>query len=176
MGVQFFYMAKFTFEDKLWAVKEYENGSLSYRDIAKKLGTVHKTIQLWVNLYLEHGEDSLRKSYANYSAAFKMEVLKYMDDNWASLIDTAAKFNIPNPTTINNWRRAVETKGEEALLPKKKGRPPMTKERKKNNSTIQTNESLIQEIERLRMENAYLKKLNALVQEKEKLQQNSKRK
>nr|WP_255286800.1 MULTISPECIES: hypothetical protein [unclassified Bacillus (in: firmicutes)] len=37
----------------------------------------------------------------------------------------------------------------------------MTKERKKKDQTNQTNESLIQEIERLRMENAYLKKLNA---------------
>ncbi|MED3562544.1 IS3 family transposase, partial [Bacillus xiapuensis] len=155
-------MSKFTFEDKLWAVKEYEKGILSYRDIAKKLGTVHKTIQQWVNLYLEHGEESLRKSYTNYSAAFKMEVLKYMDDNWASLNETAAKFKIPNPSTINTWWRAVETEGEEALLPKKKGRPPMTKERKKNDMTNQTNEFLIQEVERLRMENAYPKKVECL--------------
>jgi transposase len=175
-GGAVFYMAKFTFEDKLWAVKEYEKGNLSYRDIAKKLGTVHKSIQKWVNLYMEHGEDSLRKSYTNYSAAFKMEVLKYMDDNWASLNDTAVKFKIPDPSTILSWRRAVETEGVEALLPKKKGRPPMTKQRKKNDPTNQTNESLIQEVERLRMENAYLKKLNALVREQEKLQQNSKRK
>lgn len=175
-GGAVFYMAKFTFEDKLWAVKEYEKGNLSYRDIAKKLGTVHKSIQKWVNLYVEHGEDSLRKSYTNYSATFKMEVLKYMDDNWASLNDTAVKFKIPDPSTILSWRRAVETGGQEALLPKKKGRPPMTKERKKNNPTDQTNESLIQEVERLRMENAYLKKLNALVQEQKKLQKKSKRK
>jgi hypothetical protein len=64
----------------------------------------------------------------------------------------------------------------EAIFPKKKGRPPMTKERKKKDQTNQTNESLIQEIERLRMENAYLKKLNALVREKEKLQHHSKHK
>jgi transposase len=169
-------MAKFNFEDKLWAVKEYENGKLSHRDIAKKLGTVHKTIETWVNLYQVHGEDSLRKRYTNYSAAFKMEVLKYMDDNWASLNETAAKFNIPTPFTITTWRRAVETEGVEALIPKKKGRPSMTKERKKNKTIDQMNESLIQEVERLRMENAYLKKLNALVQEKEKLPRNSKRK
>ncbi|MCM3181265.1 helix-turn-helix domain-containing protein, partial [Cytobacillus horneckiae] len=175
-GGAVFYMTKFTFDDKLWAVKEYEKGTLSHRDIANKLGTVHKTIQKWINLYREHGEDSLRKSYTKYSAAFKMEVLKYMDDNWASLNDTAAKFKISDPSTISVWRRAVDTEGAEALLPKKKGRPPMTKERKKNDLTNQTNESLIQEVERLRMENAYLKKLNALVREKEKLQQNSKRK
>lgn len=52
----------------------------------------------------------------------------------------------------------------------------MTKERKKNDLTNETNETLIQEVERLRMENAYLKKLNALVQEQKKLQQKSKRK
>ncbi|MDR7078583.1 hypothetical protein J2Y03_003635 [Neobacillus niacini] len=28
-------MAKFTFDDKLWAVKEYEKGSLSYRVMAE---------------------------------------------------------------------------------------------------------------------------------------------
>ena len=37
-------------------------------------------------------------------------------------------------------------------------------------------EALQAEIERLRMENAYLKKLNALVQNKEKLQNKTKRK
>ncbi|NKE08355.1 transposase, partial [Bacillus selenatarsenatis] len=162
--------------DKLRAVKEYENGKLSHQDIAKKLGTVKSTVETWVNLHQIHGEDSLRKSYTNYSAAFKMEVLKYMDENWASLNETAAKFNIPTPSTIRTWRRAVETEGVEALVPKKKGRPPMTKERKKNKTTDQTNESLIQEVERLRMENAYLKKLNALVREQEKLPRNSKRK
>lgn len=104
-------MAKFTFEDKLWAVKEYEKGSLSYRDISNKLGTHHKSIQKWVNLYAEYGEDSLRKSYTNYTAAFKMEVLKYMDDNWASLNDTAVKFKIPDPSTISAWRKAVDIKG-----------------------------------------------------------------
>ncbi|MEH7238102.1 IS3 family transposase [Bacillus sp. JJ1562] len=155
-------MAKFTFEDKLWAVKEYENGSHSYRDIAKKLGTVHKTIQKWVSLYREHGEDSLRKSYTKYSAAFKMEVLKYMDDNWASLNDTAVKFKIPDPSIIRTWRRTVETEGVEALLPKKKGRPLVKKVGKKNEPTNQTKESLIQEVERLRMENAYPKKVECL--------------
>ncbi|WP_310199223.1 IS3 family transposase [Neobacillus niacini] len=162
-------MAKFTFEDKLWAVIEYEKGTLSHRDIANKLGTVHKTIQKWINLYREHGEDSLRKSYTKYSAAFKMEVLKYMDDNWASLNDTAAKFKIPDPSTISAWRRAVDTEGAEALLPKKKGRPPMTKERKKNDLTNETNESLIQEVERLRMEIAYPKKVECLSSGTEKI-------
>jgi transposase-like protein len=169
-------MAKFTFEEKLWAVNEYEKGTLSYRDIAKLLGTNHKTIVKWVAIYQAHGEDYLRKNYTNYTAAFKMKVLEFMFDNGASLLETAVKFKIPNPSTISMWRTTVETEGVEALISKKKGRPSMTKERKKNQSADQSKESLIEEVERLRMENAYLKKLNALVREKEKLRQNSKRK
>ncbi|MEH7013872.1 IS3 family transposase [Neobacillus niacini] len=155
-------MAKFTFDDKLWAVKEYEKGSLSYRDIGKQLGTHHKTIQKWVTLYQAHGETSLRKNYTNYSAAFKMEVLKYMHDNRASLLETAVKFKIPDPSTISAWRTTVEKEGVEALLPKKKGRPSMTKETEKNKPADQTNESLIEEVERLRMEVAYPKKVECL--------------
>jgi transposase-like protein len=98
-----------------------------------------------------------------------------MYDHWVSVNETAAKFKIPDPSTILAWRRAVETEGMEALLPKKKGRPPMTKDRKKNKPVNQSHESLIEEVERLRMENAYLKKLNALVREQEKLPRNSKR-
>ena len=146
-----FNLAKFTFKDKLWAVKEYEKGTLSFRDIGKQLGTGHKTIQKWFHLYQSHGEDSLRKSYTNYTAAFKMEVLKYMDDHWVSVNETAARFKIPDPSTILAWRRAVDTEGMEALLPKKKGRPPMTKDRKKNKPVNQSHESLIEEVERLRI-------------------------
>ncbi|WP_144478275.1 IS3 family transposase [Cytobacillus oceanisediminis] len=155
-------MAKFTFEDKLWAVKEYEKGILSFRDIGKQLGTGHKHIHKWFKLYQSHGQDSLRKSYTNYSAAFKMEVLKYMDDHWVSLNEAAAKFKIPDSSTILVWRKAFETGGVDALLPRKKGRPAMTKDSKRNKSVNQTNESLIEENERLRMEIAYFKKVECL--------------
>lgn len=39
---------------------------------------------------------------------------------------------------------------------------------RKNKNTIETNEDLLAEVQRLRMENEYLKKLNALIQEREK--------
>ena len=43
-----------------------------------------------------------------------------------------------------------------------------TKRPRKNKNTIETNEDLLAEVQRLRMENEYLKKLNALIQEREK--------
>lgn len=52
----------------------------------------------------------------------------------------------------------------------------MKKDTKKTQPVEGSQEALLAEIKRLRMENAYLKKLNALVQEKEKLQNKTKRK
>lgn len=42
------------------------------------------------------------------------------------------------------------------------------KRARKNKNTLETNEDLLAEVQRLRMENEYLKKLNALIQEREK--------
>ncbi|SFA92091.1 MULTISPECIES: hypothetical protein [unclassified Bacillus (in: firmicutes)] len=44
-------MTKFTFEDELWAVKEYEKETLSFRDIGKQLGNEKRRaliIWLWI--------------------------------------------------------------------------------------------------------------------------------
>ena len=43
-----------------------------------------------------------------------------------------------------------------------------TKKNKAEKKTLENNEDLLEEVQRLRMENAYLKKLNALIQEREK--------
>lgn len=52
----------------------------------------------------------------------------------------------------------------------------MKKESKKNIPVEGSKEALQAEIEYLRLENAYLKKLKALIQEKERLQNKTKRK
>lgn len=105
-----------------------------------------------------------------------MDVLNFMNESGTSLLETAAIYNIPAPTTILQLKRVLEEQGEDALKPKKKGRPSMKKETKELPPIEDSVEALKAEIERLRMENAYLKKLNALVQNKEKLQSKTKRK
>ena len=168
-------MSKFSPEEKYQAVQAYLAGKESYRGIGVRIGTGHLTIQKWVALYQAQGMEGLVKRYTNYSVAFKMDVLHFMEETGASLLETAARYNIPAPSTILQWKRALEERGLDALQSTKKGRPSMKKENKQS-MPEGSPEALQAEIERLRMENAYLKKLNALVQSKEKLRSKKKRK
>lgn len=168
-------MAKFSVEDKLHAVQAYLSGKESYQEIGTRIGIDRKSIVKWVALYKTHGMDGLIKRYTEYTPAFKMDVLNFMSQSGTSLLDTAAIYNIPAPSTISQWKRVLEEKGVDALTKIKKGRPSMKNEKKPSPPEGST-EALQAEIERLRMENAYLKKLNALVQSKEKSRNKTKRK
>ena len=114
-------------------------------------------------------------TYTNYSVEFKMDVINYINEMGASIEEATTVFNIPASGTVWNWVHLFETQGIDALQRKMKGRPSMKKEIKKTQPVEGSQEALLAEIERLRMENAYLKKLNALVQEKERLQNKTKR-
>ena len=79
-----FFMAKFTFEDKLNAVRAYLEGKESYRDIGKRIGIDSKSIMKWVTLYQNQGEEGLKTKYTNYPAQFKLDVLNYMNETGSS--------------------------------------------------------------------------------------------
>jgi len=164
-------MAKYTSEEKLQAALRYLEGKESSREIAKTVGTDHKAILNWAKQYEYNGAEAFIKRYTNYSAKFKLDVLNYMIENGTSLSETAAIFHIATPSTLRLWKKQFETKGYDALQSRKKGRPSMKKDTKKQPKQAPvegTPEALQAEINRLRMENEYLKKLNALVQAKEK--------
>ena len=173
-------MAKFTIEEKIAAVKRYLEGDVGYKTIAKEIGANNSKVLFWIRKYEYHGENAFFKSYTNYPLNFKLDVLKYMNDNGTSIFDTAAIFNLPSDSTLWKWRDLLETQGLDALKPKKKGRPNMNKKDQKSSKKSSPDkgsiEALQQELEALRMENAYLKKLNALVQNKEKSPNKTKRK
>jgi transposase len=169
-------MIKYSLDIKIKAVKHYLKGMDSYKSTAEKFKVNISMLKGWVALYQEYGLDGLRKKYTHYDVRFKIDVINYMNDTGASSVQAAAKFNIPSSRTVRKWKTIVETKGIDALDPKKKGRPTIKKETKKTPPVEGTQEALLAENERLRIENVYLKKLHALIQEKEKLQNKTKRK
>ncbi len=174
-------MAKYTLEEKISAVTRYLEGVESFVSIGRSIGTSESVIMNWVKQFEYHGIEGLsKKSYTNYTAQFKLDVLNYMNDNGTSPNETAVIFNIPSPATIRTWRILFKKGEVNALEPKKKERTLMTKEDNKKKKKVAPTEGSLEalkaEIEQLRMENAYLKKLNALVQNKEKSPNKTKRK
>lgn len=171
-------MTKYSKEEKLEAVKRLLSGKESANTIASDTGMVKSNILFWTRKYELHGELAFTKSYTNYSAQYKLDVLNYMNENGTSIFETAAIFNLPTDSSLWTWQNLLETQGSDALVPKKKGRPTMKKDTNKTRKQFDQGsiEELKAENERLRMENAYLKKLNALVQNKEKSPNKTKRK
>ncbi|WP_260631978.1 helix-turn-helix domain-containing protein [Bacillus cereus] len=114
--------------------------------------------------------------YTNYYVQFKMDVLNFMNETGTSLLKTAVIYNIPDPSTILQWKKTLEKQGIDTLYSKKRVRSTMKKETKKEQPVEGLQEALLAEIECLRMKNAYLKKLNAVVQEERNSQNVKKRK
>ncbi|KZN99250.1 hypothetical protein A4244_19405 [Bacillus badius] len=169
-------MTKYSLQTKLNAVHDFLNGYESYKTVADKHNVDMTLLKEWVRRFEKQGPSAFEVSYTNYPIEFKMDVLTYMNETGASTVEAAAVFNIPSSAVVRKWRQLFVTQGIDALQPKKKGRQSMKNKKEKNKPTVGSEEALRAENEQLRMEIAYLKKLHALIQEKEKLQNRTKRK
>lgn len=94
----------------------------------------------------------------SFTFEFKLEVVRRYVSGEATALELAREHDLSSPKLIESWARAYRRDGEEALRPKRKGRPA---------KLVDT--SGPGELERLRAENlrlsakvAYLEKLRAL--------------
>ena len=170
-------MSKYSVALKLEIINYYLSGKGGFTATANRYGVKFTHVRKWVHAYRAHGHKSLNKTYAHYSTAFKLSVLKVMAKEQISLNQAAARFNIAAPSTIAIWQRLYNEGGITALEPKPKGRPPMSKPSKSFTPTNKpvtqmTQEELMQELEYRRVETDYLKKLEALAQQKHLASQN----
>ncbi|PFY41855.1 IS3 family transposase [Bacillus toyonensis] len=163
-------MTKFTAEEKLAAVQSYLEGVGGYDAVGASMGAAASTIRTWVIQYKHNGVEAFIKSYASYSAQFKLDVLNYMNDQGTSSDEAAAIFNIPSSGLIRKWRKQFASQGTDALISKKEGRLNMMKKTKKSTTPMKESiEELQIEVERLRMENAYFKKVECLSSKQDKV-------
>lgn len=156
---------------KLKVVQYYLEGRRSIRETAEKFHVDPSDVRKWKDVYNMHGVAGLCTTHGTYSGDFKVSVVEYMHETRASLRQAAAYFNIPSRNSISKWERIYYEQGREALYRENRGRSKKMSDTKKKTSkkkSIEQNEDLLAEVQRLRMENAYLKKLNALIQEREK--------
>ncbi|MFU8649739.1 hypothetical protein ACNA06_20815 [Lysinibacillus sp. RSDA_15] len=120
-------MAKVSVEQNIQAVQRYLNEYETMLEIPKDIGVTAEVVNEWVRRYQKNGVDTFLKSYKNYSADYKMNVLNYMNETGTSR-DTAALFNISSPGMIPNWKLKFEVGSYDALVSKKKWHPSMKKE------------------------------------------------
>jgi len=163
-----FFMAKYSYEEKLEAVLRVIEDGMSQQQSAKILGAHKNCVQKWLRLYNEHGPEGLVIKHGSYTGDFKQNVIEYMHVNHLSNRQTAAKFAIPSPSVVDKWERIYYEEGPQALYKDNRGRKSKMNSNKPRKKKLnkETEEDLIAEVQRLRMENEYLKKLNALVQER----------
>jgi len=165
---------KFDYEFRLRCVEAVLKGQGSITSIAKENGINRSNLQLWLKFYEAYGEPGLKaRAKRHYDLAFKLTVLKAIEQEQLSLGEACARFNIASESVLINWRRVYESEGKAGLVPKSKGRPPTMKLpiKRKAKSPVRPltrEEELLKENEYLRAENELLKKLQALAQSKRK--------
>ena len=161
-------MSKYSKAQKITAIRQYLQGNESLKTVADKLEIDLSSLKKWVRHYQQHGMAAFEKKHSYYDAAFKLDVLKYVYSQNVSHQHAAAVFDIRHHGIIAKWRSQYQTGGFEALTPKRKGRPQMTRKRSaKQSDQERSRDELLKELEYLRAENAFLKKLDALIQEEE---------
>jgi transposase len=165
-------MTKYDVQFKLGVVRQYLDGDIGYKALARKHGLSHSMVHRWITWFQAHGTLAPSKKAGPYSADFKLSVLRHMWDNSLSFGQTAILFNLRSSHSISNWERIYRADGPSGLLPRRRGRPkdmtiPTTKPESATKADERPRDELLAELEYLRMENAYLKKLRALVQAKQ---------
>ena len=144
--------------------KHYSDGYVS------KLKQIPRwNIRKWVSFYKTYGEIGLLpRINQSYSAEFKLKVLKIVEKEYLSLMETGIRFNIPNIAIVSKWKKDFANFSIEGLQPKPKGRPismsDYKRKKHKSDKPLTREEELLKENERLRCENELLKKLQALIQ------------
>ncbi len=104
-------MSKYSPETKIAACKDYLSGKYTHKEVCQKYGitfnetVVKSMLNEWVPRYLHFGKAAFLKTKGNkdYSAEYKMNAVKEYLDGKGSLIEIAAKYNIPSKATLSNW-------------------------------------------------------------------------
>ena len=161
---------KHGYAERLKYMHMLENG-LSINHIHVHYGIGEQLLSsLWVRYQSEGPSGLIKKKNIKANYAFKLQVLRDIEENHLTLVDASLKYNV-SATQIYVWKKIARTQGYNALaIIRPRGRPPkndMGRPRKKKPEEMTELERLRYENECLRAENALLKKVKALVEERE---------
>lgn len=92
-------------EEKLQAVHEYSEGTLSLRDVALKYGVGDTSVRKWIAKYKAGGDAALLPNHTkkHYSASFKQEVIHAYLAGESSYAELCVRYKIPSFDTVRKW-------------------------------------------------------------------------
>ena len=161
---------KHGYAERLKYMHMLENG-LSINHIHVHYGIGEQLLSsLWVRYQSEGPSGLIKKKNIKANYAFKLQVLRDIEENHLTLVDASLKYDVCS-SRISACKRIARVHGYNALaITRPRGRPPkndMGRPRKKKPEEMTELERLRYENECLRAENALLKKVKALVEERE---------
>ena len=161
---------KHGYAERLKYMHMLENGlSINYIHVHYGIGE-QLLSSLWVRYKSEGPSGLIKKKNVKADYAFKVQVLRDIEENHLTLVEASLKYNVCS-SRISAWKRIARVQGYDALsIIKPRGRPPkndMGRPRKKKPEEMTELERLRYENECLRAENALLKKVKALVEARE---------
>lgn len=124
--------SKYSFEIKLQAVLDYQQGKGSYETIAKSIGADQTIVIKWAMIYESQGKNGLMESHHNrvWSDEVKHSaVCEYLDGN-GSLNDICKKYKISSKSILSQWIMVYNDSHKELKSTRYGRNKPMTKGRK----------------------------------------------
>ena len=161
---------KHGYAERLKYMHMLENG-LSISHIHVHYGIGEQLLSsLWVRYQSEGPSGLIKKKNIKANYAFKLKVLRDIEENHLTLVEASLKYNV-SATQIYVWKKIARTQGYDALaITRPRGRPPkndMGRPRKKKPEEMTELELLQLRVKELEAENALLKKVKALVEARE---------
>lgn len=91
-------MSRFTKAFKLLVAQRYEKENISYRELENQVGVDNSVIRYWVMLFRHHGDKAFDFPYTNYSVAFKLRIIQFINETNSSIRVNSHSFS-PTITT-----------------------------------------------------------------------------
>jgi len=152
---------KHDLETRRRAARLFESGR-GRNSVAAELSVPRSTVRKWIRIYRAFGSGVLLAmdgKQARYTYEQKVAAASAVVDDGMAKPEAMARFGVAAQSSLDRWCGLYREGGEEALRPKRKGRPRGSRSRPRSRE-----EELEERCRALEAEVAYLKKLRALVE------------
>lgn len=104
-----------TFKDKLAAVEAHLDEQVPLRELAKKYGVHHSSIEKWIHNYQIFGDDGLKRAVYSkrYTEEEKLRAVKSYQSDQHTLYSVCRLYKIRSISTLQSWILKYQKSGSD---------------------------------------------------------------